>query len=720
MAYNIIYQLTFKNKENTIVDIYLSDTLSGEGSPVITPLVCTGAQIKIVNDNDDKFSIIKGKRLEFGFLPSASATLTTFLGAEDDRWLVHVYVGGIQILSAFLVTDATKEAFQPIEGKYPILLTASDNLGLLKEIPLTKPDGTNPRGKFKLIEYLSWALKKTGHNLPINIAYNLKPEGFLLADATHDEVYLDAKTFEKGINTSEDCYTVIEKILDGCFITQENNVWWIVRVDEIDGTPYQYYLYDADGVLLGNATTSKSKNIGKIEDIKFIGKDAEVMPERPVKYVEETFKLNLPREMPDNSDFNRGTTWVSPYVVNMSLFIREYALLADFPTTGEFDLTYKATGSGIYYKWTGATYLPISGAEVPQGFAYELDDWTLQRSTGGSPVINAYVTKIKQFGNEIGRYLAFTPGAIQHWVVSSRIDVNRFDKLTFSVDRRFLTNLTGSGLTTEFIAQIRLFGEDGTYWTVTNVAFGSFPANSWVPTNSTFTNDPMYIQKRYVRNDEDETKWSSTGVDTNPIPVSGTIEILLLQHTTAEHHFANLQLELYMYINDSYQKYDAQINTVSHAINTKQKREDEVFIADSPHSSIKGTQFLKTAGGQYHKTKAWYNYLAGTSGELGIAPFGKYQAFERWNQHNRIIRKFQGSLIGMNTDTDPADIPGLLHNYTLTAVTDHTTDKKYMLLSYTQDLDTCKWSGVFAEVFDDNIGKLFNSDHEFKYTTSND
>lgn len=716
MAFINTYQLTFQNNEGNIVTINISDTLSGVGTPVFTNLKTVKAELKVVSDDEDKFSIIKSKRIEFSFLPTSTVKLSTFLSAADDQYLVEAFIGATPIFSGWLVTDATREAFMPVEHKYPVELTASDNLGLLKDIPLTKPDGTNPRGRFRWIDYISWSLRKTGFDFPIKVVYGLLPDNYVSGDNSFDKCYLSAKSFEADINESVDCYEAIQRILKGCFLTQHQNEWWIVRVDELNGTDLRVYSFTYDGTLTGDTTVTLSLNIGKTENIKLINKDAEVMPERPIKYAKPTYKFEFPREIIDNYDFSRGTTWVSPFVVDLSLFIRSYSTLGAFPAQGEFGLVYKATGSGIYYKWSGAAYLPISGAEIPQGFAYVIDDWTLVKQGGGSPSINAYVVKIRQYGDEKERYVLMTSGATQHWLKSNRVPLGRFDKFTFSVDRRLTQNLTGSGISTEFFAQIRLFGEDGTFWTVTNIASGNEVPGNWIQTNSSFSSNSRFITVRYTRNQVDETKWMNGSVDADPVPVNGEIEILLWQNSTgAAAHFSNIQFEYIPYINGSYQKYTGQYNKVSQTVSTKAKREETVLMSDSPKKLFKGAIELKTGGGQYYLAENFYNVNAGTSGELGKAKFGKYQAFEIWNQFNRVVRKMQGSLKGLNTD-NPTDMPSLLHQYVLTASSEHTTNKQYMLLSYSQDLDTCKWSGVFAEVYDSVADKLYNSDHEFKYT----
>jgi hypothetical protein len=718
MAFVTTYQLVLKNNEDQVVEIIISDTTSGTtGTPLFIPLVCGGFSLIVVNDSDDKFSIIKGKRIEFSFVSTLTYGLSTFTSAVDNQWLVEAFINSVPIFSGYLVTDATREAFLP-RGTYGVQLTASDNIALLKNLPLTKPDNTNPRGMFRLIDYISWCLRKTGFDFPINVAFNLLTDNLVLTDHAYDKVYLHSKSFEAEINTSIDCYSVLEHILKGCFLTQEGNEWWIVRIDEMNGDPLRVAHYSFDGVLGSIDTVTLSKNIGRTESIKFFGKDAEVNPERPVLFDKLKYRFEFPREIIDNIDFARGTTWVSPYVVDMSFFIKAYANLGSFPTPGEFNTIYKSNATSLYYKWTGATYVQVFAPEIPTGKAYIFEDWTLGRIDSGSVAISAYVIKVEQFSDEKARYLLLTNGVGFHYVKSNRVPVGRFDKFTLSVDRRLTSNVSGSGQTTEFVAQVRLYGEDGTFWTVTSAQFGSDAPGTWVQSNSTFTTNQRNITVQYVRNQINETDWMTASVDANPVPVNGEIEVLLFQQTVhgtgIATHFANLQFQYNLYINGTYQKYTGQYNKVSQAISTKANLEDDINLSDAPHKLLKGSMQLKTAGGQYYLTSNWYNFNAGTTGELAIASFGKYQAFEYWNQNRREIRKIQGSLIGLDSATQ---LPGLLHIYNITTVNEHSTNKKFLLLSYSQDLDTCKWTAVFAEVLDTVQGKIYNSTHEFKYTS---
>lgn len=712
------YQLQFQNNEGQLVTINISDTESGSGTPTPIPLTCTGAELIVVNDDEDKFSTIKGKRVEFSFKSTISHHLSVFIDPTDNKWLVEALIGTTQIFSGWLVTDATREAFLPPET-YVVSLTASDNLGLLKDLPLTKPDGTNPRGRFRLIEYVSWCLKKTGFNLPINVVFNLKPEGFATSDHAFDEVYLQAKTFEADINESIDCYEVLQRLLKGGFLTQENNEWWIIRVDEMNGGSYKVYNYDADGVLLGDTTATLTKDIGKAETIKFISKDAEVMPERPVLYDKLTYHFDFPREIVDNGDFSRGTTWLSPVVVDMSFYIKIYANLGAFPAVGELDKTYKATDTGTFYKWSGTAYVAITGAEIPQGFAYVVDDWTLGRysansvTSPGATTTSAYIDKIRQYGDEKARYLHITnttEGNPFTYLRSSPIPVGSGDKAIVSVDFRRTTN---AGTSNVGVFAVVLNGDNGV-----NYVWAAGPG-LWNPATiyGTAAFDNTYTYPAGAN----RTDWASFSTDMKPFPVSGELYILLLAAyvgSGSHVHYSNLQFQYIPYINGSYQKYNSLYNKVSQAISTKNIKEEQVYLYDRIRPLFKGSLELKTAGGQYYAINGWFDENLGTGGGLTIASFGKYQAFDYWNQNRRIIRKFQGTLKGLDSATE---LPGLLHQYSIVTTTanEHSENKVFILLSYSQNLDTCEWTGIFAELNDTTDPKIYNSTHELKFITDN-
>lgn len=685
MAYELVYRMLFENFQQQEVIVHISDTTSGQINPttfldMVDPVsgktLLQNIELKTVSDNDSKTGI-KSLRCEVTFRKAALYNVSTFVNGEDNRWLMEVFIANTSnpIFKGYLITDDNTEGFLA-DGVTSITLTASDNLGVLRDVPLTKDDGTVPRGYFKVIEYISWILKKTNLELTIRVAYNLFEENYNGAShASFDKTYLHAKTFETGIRECENCHAALEKLIKGCFVTQVNGEWWIVRADEMNTSQLRYYTFDPDGTFTGVATVEKLKYIGRDETMMLRDKDAQVGLARQHKYDKQTFPLNLPIEIIDNIDFARGDDWIS--LINLG------SLAA----------------------------------------AYVIEDWTLERDSGAVQ-INAYIRKEYEdtlWTYERERFVVLTSGASsQHWIKSNPVYLHQYDKFDFSIDRRLSANQGGSGTITEFFAQIRLVADDGTFYTLTSEASGSEPAGGWVACNSTFTTNQRYVKLQYERDQVNEAEeWLNASVEAKPLPKDGNVYILLLNSsvygtpTTVDTHFSNLQFDYKPYINGGYPRYTGRYHKVSIDENRLANIEEDVFISDSPKKLFKGGLHIFD-GTNYVLAGNWYNYNAGTTGELGEEKFGKYQVFELWNQNNRVFRKLQGSLLYLDMD-QPTNLPHLIHRFEFTVQTSHTTDKTYMLLSFTQNLVTCRWSGVFGECFDQIIGKSYDDDHEFKY-----
>jgi hypothetical protein len=395
MAYEQIYRLQAVNFEGENVIVHISDTTSGQvNPPTFHDMQLVALKRVAANDGEDKTGI-RDMRISFSFKSTSIFNLNTFINGDDDRWMVEVFISNTSniIFSGYLITDSTKEAFLPA-GLHSPELTASFNLGILKEKPLRKTDDTVPRGKFKIIQFISWCLAGTGLDLTIKCAVNLFEEHYTGAtQAIFDKIWLEAKTFEADINERESMYEVLRKIMIswGCFLTQHNGEWWIIRVDEMNDQPLTYYTFTSTGTFTGAATVDPVKDIGKNLSIKLINKNANVLPARRKKYAKQEFRFNNYLEVLCNMDFSRGSF------------------------------------NGII--------------SVPPGYsAYNIECWQNARNYGGGLATRqaaAYIRRQFINGYETERVLIIPQTTIaSHFVQAEDIDVNQGDKINFSVDRR--------------------------------------------------------------------------------------------------------------------------------------------------------------------------------------------------------------------------------------------------------------------------------------------
>lgn len=680
MSYQIVYRMIFTNDNNDNIYIQISDTESGLGGVTIIDMqdtdgteLITKCNLKTANDGEDKLYKIRSLRFSCSFVATASFNLSTFITGQDNRWLVEVYVSSISnppIFTGFLVPDGMKEMFLD-EGLYEVELTASDYLPTLSEIPLTKPDGTVPKGHFKLIQYVSWALQKTFLQLPIKVVYSLREQNHTGAnDCFFDKIYLEGLSFETNINEREDCATVINKILLGCYITQVNGEWWIVRVDEQDSTPYTIYSFSYDGTFVSKTTGNYLKYIGINDTINLVNEDAAIFPERQIKYAKQSFQFETWQEIICNINYTRGT-------IN-------------------------------------------GGISIPAGYeAYApVECWTNAKNpeaaTPSPADITGYMRRKVTNGYEEERILVlpFTGSVGIHFFQSETVEVNKLDKFNFSVDRRLTSDHTGSGWSHDSIFKIRLKGNDGSYWAmIGNDAFGK--VGSWKQGTGGFPNIGTEYDWVYQTSMEDETQWATHSVEVDPCPVAGKVDIMLLQSDIYGHvndtHFANIQFEYIPIIDGVYQKVTGQFHKVSNTDNRKANKDEQIYISEAVSPQWKGV-LKRFDGTNYLIIGNVYDFRYGTSGGLGLTRFSKYQVFALWNQYNRIIRKFQGSLLGLDTDIN--ELPTMIHKYVFNVSSDATSNKYYQLLGFDMDLATCQWTGTFADVYDSVADKDFTSEWE--------
>jgi hypothetical protein len=673
----ICYQLQVLNTENQLCVVNIYDEETNTGTTIeYRQLTGSGAPINLlcVDQNEDVFTIIKAKQLQVAFLSTPEVNLNTFLDGYDGKWRVEHYINTDlnPVFHGWLSLADMQEDF--LSEPNVVSLIATDNLGILKEEKLTRPDGTaliqeGLDKKYRFIELVSYCLRKTNLELPINLIFNLKPH------QEHDQtpldtVYIDAKTFEDEIGTSVDCYRALEIMLKGCFLTQFKGEWWIVRIAELKDLIVRHK-FDYQGtyeITFPPSNELRKTLINTVDNtsIQFINASTSIRGDRRHKHVKETFNYTYPKEIVDNIDFSRGN---GPLPISLE---------------------------------EGAT-------------AYAIHEWTL-----GSEIdvvtTTAYIKRVFVEGYENERYAVIEsdPNG-SHFIRSVRIPVTEKDKFTLSVDRRLSGNLSGSGFLRTIIARVHLTGDDGNFYTLhggTSVE----PDPVWVLSDSDFD---LNAKSVWLETDlsQNETDWKNTSVDAAPIPVDGFIEILLFQtaneHDDKETHFQNLQFNYNPYINGSYQQFSGHYWQVSQDVQDKAIREEDYHVDDAPRELFKGAMFLKNEFDEYYLTSGWFDARATTfPAAEDIHPYGWWLTFDIFNQYKRVMRIFNASLLGLNTD---GEMPDLVHRYTIGEETPHSTNREFMCLHFSQNERRCDWSAYLIEFKKSDEPDTYDETVTFKY-----
>jgi len=670
-----------------------------EDEEIELELAETPALIEVVDNDEDKYTPIRSKQLQIQIHSTSEVDISNFSGT-DNQFYVEFAVGAIDrvVFSGFLSVSDLRQPFQAPPAV--ITLTATDGLGFLKDIPLVDYNGDEFTNENKIIEYIGGALRQTGLNLQILTEMNIREVDYS-ADADghfYNTIYLDAKTFEQKIGEFVSCYDALKYILgEMCELSQEKNRWYIRRIHEIEGDtshPRLQALYGPDGSFLENITSDLTeKQIGAdmtLYDLGFMNDDAEVFKVRGYKSVKHTFNFTLPDELPCNVDFSRGE------------------LIGDDGTETVDDITYTRK-------------------------KYELDCWGKYWSsiTGDqAATIDIEVKKLyDDYDYERSRYVNIpqeTTGKF-HFIMSDGIPVHEGDKMNINLSMSLSGNVSGSGGYSDQVLQVRLYADDGTFWTHHGKTSAPDEYPFWRQCLTEFEIDDLDLEWYVVEGNLSDDQRLENGLydgETASFPKDGVIKICVFQSNLyrADHdtHIHKVDFEYIPKIGGTFKKFSGQYHLSEQDTDDKAVRDQVVYISDSPKKIFKGA-LLKFNGIAYVLTNEFYDHWVFPSGPPSdeyTHPYGQIQNQDVWNQYNREFVGFEGTIDGLDTDKYDSnwmtEVPGFIHSYTIKDANENTNNKVFKLIRCQQDFNLCEFELMLLEVFDRTIAKNYLG-HSFNY-----
>ena len=658
----------------------ITEELTAAGSPL---------RLTVNNNERNKLQTIVGMQAEFRFKTDSNNNLSKLLRGpySDKRYYMTIAVNSEEhiIFRGWVSLADNSEPFMPHPNV--CALVATDGLGGLKNVTLKNFEDENPVNEHRIIDFIAWCFRFTGIEQNINVVFNWREET-LPDDHAFDVLFLEAKTFEKEVGESEDCYTVFTKILKHIgFIGQRLGEWWIKAIDHFDVQPDSVAVFSSLGELqeIREAATYE-KNIGKDETMSWSQGGATVSFNGPVSFAREYFAHETPKEVPDNVDFERGD---------------------------------------------------YRGDAAPLWKTYDLNDWTLKAGSPASPTTpdnDAFISrKFDTAGNETERYAEITfptyPGS-NSYLEHNGIYIEQGDKFDFYCDYRLGSNYS-SGTVNLLLFRVRIDGDDGSVWIYSD------NNNKWQLSNSAWSVNDEQLTVSFDSTAIDETEWRTFRMSDNwtgdtrffkEAPVSGKLYITPLWGNVSalqgiSLNLANFRYIYYPKINGVFTKYTGQHHKVSQTDFNNEKIDEQLYISDVPKRLLKGC-LMKADGDVYVPVERMYNWAVfpgGVPADDYLNTFGRTRAFSTWNQRKLLNRVFSGTVNKIESDSldglGRCDIPTVFHTYNLTDIDEHTADRKFVCLGFDMDLFLCEWRPTLVEVIDTARGKTYNDTHEFKYIT---
>lgn len=677
--------ITFPDSSGNIL-VELSEQI-----PTIIDLQAAGDPFHLISNNSSRLKHgIFGLQAVIKFLSSSQVNIKTFLEGtyNDRRYAVTSYVDDEEFVffRGFLAMSESQDTFLPHPNT--VVLTATDGLGFLKNIPLTDFTGITPENEQRIIDFIAWCLSKTGIEQTINVIMNIREEADgTLTDEPNNHFYvtqyLDTKTFEDEPGECESCYTVLEKILGKCCVLgQRHGNWWIKNTDEYDNHPDYVAEFNYDGTLLGMQDGAFYTKHISITDPSFFSQERETVSfYNPNRFGKLNYKFQTPKEVPANIEFTRG------------------ALI------GVIDANSKK---------------------------FELDDWDKLWSspTGDLPAnANIYVRRnyVNGYEKELFLVIEAYPGEFS-FVMSQQIPVQVADKFILDVQKRLNADPGGSGFSRDIGVQVRLYADDGTFYT--HHGANSVSQREWVECDADFLTNQKHFFFEYDASEDMTLPLSLYDGESLPVPKSGYLKILLFAdpgYLDSYDTYLTCRFEYLPFINGSYQKYSSVGHKISQAANNNESYDEELSVCDGVKPLFKGA-LKKLVAGKYVMSGRYWNaavFDSGVPSDDYYHPYGYIVAFNLWNQRRSVQRIFTGTVQGIGTDQlddlGRIDLMTVFHTYLLGDADDHTNNKKFMLLDYDMDLKLCELaSHTLAEVFDTVKGKKYadTDTYDFKFLTS--
>lgn len=309
MSYGVRYICEFDSiaEESYTVELLQKD-YAGESA-----LVIAGSKPVMHSvDSDDPRAPIRGSGLTINLInEDGSLPLTNFYSNDDEEWKVKFYWNSQVLFEGFIVQDDCQELI--VDYTHEISLSATDNLGLLKDEPLIF--GIE---RVYLIDVVRQCLVVTGLELDVNYYTNLQESTVLDYNTPFlEQVVIDTRTFLKNDTEFESCYDALTKILERFNLTlfQAYGEWQIIRWDEasyylnaIEGFNNMYGFEEIFTPIVLNQVFTTGFGLSTFPEAGLVSRI-----KRPIRYAKEQFDYVQPAQILENANLQELGSLITSY-----------------------------------------------------------------------------------------------------------------------------------------------------------------------------------------------------------------------------------------------------------------------------------------------------------------------------------------------------------------------------------------------------------------------
>lgn len=271
MSYGLKYRLSFDSVSDTPYEINILE--AGYDGPVENRNLGSAPVLKM-----DDGEAVRGTSLELSIETCFDGDLREFYTTDRKKFRVEVYRSGVLFWSGHILPELYSEPY--ISVPFDVSVTASDGLGLLKNIPF------GLSGKRSVFDVIKYCCEQTGLVLNYVFASKLLATGMSGVAGVYTQAFVDCNAFDDA-----DCYEALEKVLItfGSYIKQKDCKWHVLRYTDQDTDLMEY---DPSCNFAGGFRPVM-KTLGAIGDDTYpVGQlESEIVPARKDFTMEQPYEL---------------------------------------------------------------------------------------------------------------------------------------------------------------------------------------------------------------------------------------------------------------------------------------------------------------------------------------------------------------------------------------------------------------------------------------------
>ena len=271
MSYGLKYRRSFDSVSDTPYEINILE--AGYDGPVENRNLGSAPVLKM-----DDGEAVRGTSLELSIETCFDGDLREFYTTDRKKFRVEVYRSGVLFWSGHILPELYSEPY--ISVPFDVSVTASDGLGLLKNIPF------GLSGKRSVFDVIKYCCEQTGLVLNYVFASKLLATGMSGVASVYTQAFVDCNAFDDA-----DCYEALEKVLItfGSYIKQKDCKWHVLRYTDQDTDLMEY---DPSCNFAGGFRPVM-KTLGAIGDDTYpVGQlESEIVPARKDFTMEQPYEL---------------------------------------------------------------------------------------------------------------------------------------------------------------------------------------------------------------------------------------------------------------------------------------------------------------------------------------------------------------------------------------------------------------------------------------------